>query len=262
MIISTGERNISLRSIDRPNEKKSFVEFQMVTSKSNRNCFRNPNRKLSIPLRSFRNARPTKRSTILQVCVFSHLSDGKIELLFVQLRCSNESNSSHPFRATTSIRSGNWDRYKFFFARRFTASTSETISKDKFTTIWSVVTPNSNINLNSDSNKLPIESIDPSGSIPTCDAVPAFCSVNVASPFLRLRRFFVLFPSGRINAFTQQLLKIDKMTYENIEQNLKECQIEFVLRPGRRRIVEKSFVGFSMLKPITKVYGLLYGLQV
>ncbi|CAF4710084.1 unnamed protein product [Rotaria sp. Silwood1] len=47
---------------------------------------------------------------------------------------------------------------------------------------------------------------------------------------------------GRINAFTQQLLKVEKMTYENIDQNLKECQID-------------------MIKPITKVYGLLYGLQ-
>ncbi|UJR16469.1 hypothetical protein I4U23_003371 [Adineta vaga] len=47
---------------------------------------------------------------------------------------------------------------------------------------------------------------------------------------------------GRINVFTQQLLKVEKMVYENIDQNLKECQID-------------------MLKPITKVYGLLYGLQ-
>jgi len=31
---------------------------------------------------------------------------------------------------------------------------------------------------------------------------------------------------GRVNIFTQQLLKIEKMTYENIDQNLKECQIE------------------------------------
>ncbi|CAF2366737.1 unnamed protein product [Rotaria sp. Silwood2] len=47
---------------------------------------------------------------------------------------------------------------------------------------------------------------------------------------------------GRINVFTQQLLKVEKMAYENIDQNLKECQID-------------------MIKPITKVYGLLYGLQ-
>ncbi|CAF3717596.1 unnamed protein product [Rotaria sordida] len=47
---------------------------------------------------------------------------------------------------------------------------------------------------------------------------------------------------GRINVFTQQLLKVEKMTYENIDQNLKECQID-------------------MIKPITKTYGLLYGLQ-
>ncbi|CAF0843552.1 unnamed protein product [Adineta steineri] len=47
---------------------------------------------------------------------------------------------------------------------------------------------------------------------------------------------------GRINVFTQQLLRVEKMTYENIDQNLKECQID-------------------MLKAITKIYGLLYGLQ-
>ncbi|CAF2122104.1 unnamed protein product [Rotaria magnacalcarata] len=47
---------------------------------------------------------------------------------------------------------------------------------------------------------------------------------------------------GRINVFTQHLLKIEKMTYDNIDKNLKECQID-------------------MLKPITKTYGLLYGLQ-
>lgn len=32
------------------------------------------------------------------------------------------------------------------------------------------------------------------------------------------------------------------MTYENIDENLKQCQID-------------------MLKPITKIYGLFYGLQ-
>ncbi|CAF1395440.1 unnamed protein product [Adineta ricciae] len=47
---------------------------------------------------------------------------------------------------------------------------------------------------------------------------------------------------GRINAFTQHLLKVEKMTYENIDRNLKECQIDII-------------------KPLTKIYGLLYGLQ-
>lgn len=32
--------------------------------------------------------------------------------------------------------------------------------------------------------------------------------------------------SGRINAFTQQVMKVEKITFENINQNLKECQIE------------------------------------
>ena len=31
---------------------------------------------------------------------------------------------------------------------------------------------------------------------------------------------------GRVNVYTQQLLKIEKMTYDNIDRNLKECQIE------------------------------------
>ena len=32
--------------------------------------------------------------------------------------------------------------------------------------------------------------------------------------------------SGRINAFTQQVMKVEKITFENLNQNLKECQIE------------------------------------
>lgn len=43
------------------------------------------------------------------------------------------------------------------------------------------------------------------------------------SPFDNQRNPFHL---GRVNVYTQQLLKMEKMTYENIDRNLKECQIE------------------------------------
>jgi hypothetical protein len=35
--------------------------------------------------------------------------------------------------------------------------------------------------------------------------------------------------AGRINVFTQQVLKVDKLTYENLQRNLAECQIEYVV---------------------------------
>ncbi|CAF0755463.1 unnamed protein product, partial [Didymodactylos carnosus] len=46
---------------------------------------------------------------------------------------------------------------------------------------------------------------------------------------------------GRINVFTEQLLKIEKFSYLDIEKHLKECDID-------------------MLKPLKMIYSLLYGL--